>query len=773
MTSRPPRPFLRLSRYVGSLRQEYVDQAFPADGRLEFAFADARWSARLHALPHTGHADRADRAGIATDYELHLQVLSGEPRAVAAALVWTIDDWSLDHHLLLPGAVYAGNRFETRRIGYPPIVTAPADLGPDAPLVIADVPRLALASDPGASRLNLLTADLTTPAVGIHFPTTNEGWWIATDQGTRLGNTGLDFEENSDRTRATLALSAPGMREDAVYFIGTMAVRKSPDRAPDWAVGATVVLRASVHAFPCTDVAALYVRLADVRPAMPVIAPAVLPFSAAFDILREKFNRENWHEASGIYAGTTEQHADGPTWQMGWVGGMQATLPLLALGDSATRARVLRNLDFVFAEGLSRSGFFEGMLERGRWTDDSFGKAPDPSKRWHLTRKSADGLYFILRHFAWLDLHAPGSVKPDWEAGVIGCAEAFVRLWKRHRQLGQFIDLETGDILVGGSTSAGMAPAGLALAARYFDRPEWLDVAGEIAAYFHREYVSRGLSCGGPGEALQSFDSESAIGLVESFTTLHELTGEPRWLAIAEESAALAATWVMSYDYRFPVASSFGALDMRTAGTVFANVQNKHSAPGFCTLSGDALLRLFRLTGERRHLDLARQVARALPQFVSRPGRTLAAQGGFMHPGWINERVNTSDWLEPVGEIFAGSCWCESSLLLTVLDFPGIYAQPDTGLVACFDHVEAAWLPGSAAGESEDSPILEIRNPTEFPAAVVVFTETAAAMRQPWSANWRARTKIVLIPARCSCRHPAFRTPQPDRYQKDAALIIG
>jgi hypothetical protein len=738
----PAQPLLRLSRYESSLCIERTDHAFAADGRIELTFAGASWSARLVTIPQKRSH---------TDFELCLQVLSGESRSVAAALVWTIDDWSPAHHLLLPGAVYAGNRFESRRIGYPPIVTAPADTGPDAPLVIADVPRLALASAPGPSRLNLLTADLTTPAIGIHFPTTLQGRWISTDQGTRLGNTGLDFEETAGRTRASLAVSAPGMRENAVYFIGTMAVRKSPDRAPDWTTGATLVLRASVHAFPCPDVATLYAHLAEVRPAEPVVAPATLPFSAALDLLERKFNRDNWHEPTGLYAGTTDHAPEGPTWQMGWVGGMQATLPLLALGTAKSRERVLRNLDFVFTQGLSKSGFFEGMMERGRWTDDSFGKAPDPARRWHLTRKSADGLYFILRHFAWLDQHAPGTVKPAWEAGVIGCAEAFVRLWKRHGQLGQFIDLETGDLLVGGSTSASLAPAGLALAARYFERPEWLAVAGEIAAYFHREYVSRGLSCGGPGEALQSFDSESAIGLVESFTTLHEFTGEPCWLAHAEESASLAATWVMSYDYRFPVASTFGALDMRTAGTVFANVQNKHSAPGFCTLSGDALLRLFRLTGQRRHLDLARQVARALPQFVSREGRTLSARGGFMQPGWINERVNTSDWLEPVGEIFAGSCWCESSLLLTLLDFPGIYAQPDTGLIACFDHVEATWRPDTATGD--DTPVLEIRNPTAFPALVVVFVENHAATHQPWPADWRSLSATVSVPACGSIRH--------------------
>ncbi len=36
-------------------------------------------------------------------------------------------------------------------------------------------------------------------------------------------------------------------------------------------------------------------------------------------------------------------------------------------------------------------------------------------------------------------------------------------------------------------------------------------------------------------------------------------------------------------------------------------------------------------------------------------------------PGWICERVNTSDWEGPskVGGVFFGSAWCETSILLT------------------------------------------------------------------------------------------------------------
>jgi len=139
------------------------------------------------------HTPATAHLPLTADLELQLQVLEGEPRAVAVALMWPLDDWSAAHHLLLPDAVYAGNRFQARRISYPPIVTAPEDTGPDAPLIIADLPRLNY--EHGPSRLNLLTGDLTTPAVGVFSPLSQRGAWLLTDQGTRLGNTGLDFKE--------------------------------------------------------------------------------------------------------------------------------------------------------------------------------------------------------------------------------------------------------------------------------------------------------------------------------------------------------------------------------------------------------------------------------------------------------------------------------------------------------------------------------------------------------------------------------------------------
>ena len=173
-------------------------------------------------------------------------------------------------------------------------------------------------------------------------------------------------------------------------------------------------------------------------------------------------------------------------------------------------------------------------------------------------------------------------------------------------------------------------------------------------------------------------DSESAFALLESCVALAEETKDAVWIERSRRAAALASTWVMSYSYVFPENSTFGRLGVNTVGAVFANAQNKHAAPGICTLSGDSLLRLYRLTGDKAYLELCKDIAYFIPQCVARPDRPIyAKEGGADLPsGWVNERVNTSDFagFGQVGEIFLGACWSGTSLLMSWAD---LMSQPE------------------------------------------------------------------------------------------------
>jgi hypothetical protein len=318
-----------------------------------------------------------------------------------------------------------------------------------------------------------------------------------------------------------------------------------------------------------------------------------------------------------------------------------------------------------------------------------------------------------------------------------------VNLWNRYGQFGQFVDTETGDIIVGGSASAGIAPAGLALAGKYFGDAEYTRVSRQSAQFFYEAFVKKGYTTGGPGEICQCPDSESAFGLLESFVVLYETTGEKDWLDRARDMANQCITWCVSYDYEFPAASTFGKLNMHTAGSVYANVQNKHSAPGICTLSGDSLFKLFRATGELKYLELIWEMAHNLPQYLSREDRPIKASDGREMPaGWMNERVEMSDWLEPVGEIFYGSCWCEVSNMMTFVEIPGLYVQPDTGFICAIDHIGA-----EIVEKGRESLKLRLENPTKYEACVKVLCEASENMQQVLGPNalYNCR-KIILAP---------------------------
>jgi hypothetical protein len=276
-----------------------------------------------------------------------------------------------------------------------------------------------------------------------------------------------------------------------------------------------------------------------------------------------------------------------------------------------------------------------------------------------------------------------------------------------------------------------MAIGGLALASQFEGRPELLHVAKEAARYYYKNFTVKGISCGGPGEILQNNDSESAFSMLESFMILYEVTREKEWLKYSEDAAVFCATWIVSYDYKFPPSSLFGKLDMHTLGAVWASTQNKCACPGICTQSGDCLLKLYRATQNKIYLEMLYDIAHNLMQYISREDLPISDQ----HPGWINERVNMTDWegKEQVGGIFHGNTWAEVSAMLTVAEIPGIYINPAKKEIHVFDHVNA-FLKGNK---------LIIANSTKFDANIRVFIDKDRD--KPYPQGFISTCPLVLV----------------------------
>ncbi len=708
----------------------------------------------LRAAPVAGDRE-------AVDLFATFKAKAGAP-AGTLSLALDFASWSVDNYVVLPGACYAGNRFESRFVGYPPLLVEPADIGPHVPPIITDIPRLNL--HPGPSRLEIAAGDLATPAVAIFAPADRLGLILLCDPSTSIGRTGLGIIESDDRARASVAIATPFLHESRRAPGGTNAPR---EHLPAPRPGESVTLRTRALLFDCRSIGMLHERLFAARKALTgtTARPHTLPFSAAFAAHEARVNAR-FVAKQGFFAVGARDSAYS-IWQSGWSGGLAATLPLLAAGTTESRTRALHTIAFAL-EGQALSGFFHGVSDGKTWYDDGFTAPLPPAPpdawpprapayqhpRWHLTRRTADTLAVLVRQLALFERQAAtaprdqpvASVDPAWGAAARRAADALAHLWERHHQLGQFVDIDNGDLIVGGSSSAGIAPSALALAAAHFKEPRYLEIAEAAARHYFDRFVAAGLTCGGPGDALQCPDSESAAALLESFVALWEATRDRVWIDRARAAAHLLSSWVISYDTPPTARGCPPTGAIRATGAVFTDAQNQAGAPGYVVASGAALFRLYRATGEVAFLELLRDTVHNLAQYLplAEAAGARAADDRVARARGADEcsRADTADWLRASGRIVPATGQFDAIAMLAYTELPSVYAQTDAGFVFAFDHVEAR-VKERLAGRL----VVSLRNPTETDARLRLLAESAAEAALPLLPDAVSSAPITVVPA--------------------------
>ena len=699
---------------------------------------------------------------------LRAEVESGTAKEVAAGMEFADTDWGTDNYVLIPGAVYAGNRFRVESYGYPPPPLGPGPGEDRSDLRIIDLPRLA--KEEGPSHLDQLSIDAATPGLGIYFPRRQKALLVLTRQESNVGPCNYEIIESADRRSAQILFSTPGIRHGAFFGVpfqkpGGFST-PSEDRTIDIEKGRAIELELHLHWFDCENVHGLFERLFRFRKSCFSDPPLrdEIPFSETFRIIEEKQNRENWREDMALYQtsilGKREPPVPALLFQTGWCGGMIGTYPLLQDGTPLSVARCLRSLSFFFT-GFAPSGLLHPLFDGRNWTWVERDESPETSPKTTLTRRVGDALYFLLRQLTWLRENGHGEkIQPLWEFSLRHNVETVCRIWRAHGDLGQYLDLDSGEVAVAGTTSGALIPAGLLLAADYFKEPAYAEAASEIADFYRVHDLAEAITTGGPGDAMQAPDSESPFALLESFILLYERSGEECWLKAARQAAVQAASWVMSYDYRFPAGSALDRIGAQSRGAILANAQNKTAVPGICTLSGQGLLRLYRQCGDPRFLELLHDIAHSIPQYMGRRDKRIpcAFSNGNPHDhqpvGWICERVNITQWGEPIGELFAYSTWCEVAMMLSFADLPGLYVDLDSPLLVAFDHVEAEWI-----RDNPGRPVLRLRNPTPFPARVRLLCESDADRKRPLPVNAAASWPLLDLPPHSGRRFAADELP--------------
>ncbi len=671
----------------------------------------------------------------AVDYTVTFYCKSGSVDAASVSVDIDWNNWSEKNYVLLPSAAYNGNRYAWRRLQYSPKLYEIQDIGIDKPIILTDVPKLN--GNGEVSRIQERSGDMACPSMGFSSDTTQKGMWLLTRQGNNLGDFGMDVAETRDRKNATFSITSPLVREQFEYRMCN-AHYPSIDNPINCKAGDSIKITFRLYAFDAPNTQSIFDKYALIRKDFAGDNSLVnaLPYSECMQMIESKFNKLNFVEKYGYYAvGFRENFLQ--DWQIGWTGGMISTYPLLFSGNEQTRQNVIKNFDWLYPNGISPSGFYWDCGVNGKWLGGDIRKPH--TGNWHLIRKSGDAIWYITKQFMLMDKMGI-SVKASWKDGNQKALDAFVKLWNSYHQIGQFVNSLTGEIIVGGSSGGGIAPAGLALASSYYHNPNYLTVAKEIAEYYYKNFTVKGISCGGPGDAVQNFDSESTLGLLESYVTLYELTNDKKWITYAEEEAKQMATWVVSYNYQFSDTSAYGRAKIHTTGTVYANTQNKHTAPGFCTASGVGLLKLYRYTGNRFYLELLQDNAHNITQYLGHPLKPL----GNMPMGCVSERVNMGDWvgLETIGYVLPQSTWAETSLMLTTIEVPGLYVETDKGEVTAFDNVVTKVIKNN-----KKELVISITNPTPTDATIKILAEKSIDQQKILGENALYDSQKIMVKA--------------------------
>lgn len=660
------------------------------------------------------------------DGTLYIFEAKKEMHDVGVAVAFDRYDWTSDNYIMVPSAVYNGNRQRIVNRQYATGLDNSDYYRRDLALTSNPIPQLS--PEFGApSCFELSVCNAATPMIACYERKKQSGTFLFTDQGTvwdgNIRDHALIVEESADRSVATFVISAPGVREKKPEFIG---FSPSPDRGISVKPGDKIAIRVTEIRFFSPTLPEFMRRFLHERKQHHVTQSPrnLMPMSEVFTRMTRNIDERYFIGPEGSYY--CPENADWMSY--GWIGGLMNTYPMLALGDTLHTNRVIHTLDFGLSHGYGRSGYFYDVVGKDGKVLYRDGAKAHPGIG--LTRRNADLLYWTVKQMMLMEKQGKATlVRPEWKDRVRALADAFVQTWQTEGTWGNYLDIEKGNIATYNTTGGAMAIGGLALASRYFHTPRYLEVARQAATYYYRQYALLGFTSGGCGDILQNADSETCAALMTSMMTLFECTGDTVYLDQSADVAALLSSWTVSFPYHLPASTPLYQLKANLTGAVWASTQNKHGAPGLCTQSGDALFKLYRYTGNREYAELLRDIIHAHTE-------------GIQPNGKITERLTYCDADSRGSRGDGGKTgWNETNGALMSLEIPGIYVRKDKGEAYVFDHVEIKEIQSTRSGL-----LLTVHNPTPYTARVTILAEDKAQADKPLGENaftdWRHRLEI-------------------------------
>lgn len=330
----------------------------------------------------------------------------------------------------------------------------------------------------------------------------------------------------------------------------------------------------------------------------PALDASGLPSLRETVALKFADTHRRWREGEG-YAGIDAFPGDQRPWiDLGWAGQSEAfAFPSLVLDSglntATVRDRVTRALDFITTAPFCKDGFaIRYDYKKREWS----GKT-NPLSQGQAMHNLAEAIEAARK--------SPDLDTSRWEAF-----------------LDQACTFHADRILADGwhpvSTNEAFLVGPLALAARMLDKPEFLRAAIHAAQHYATRHQGTAEPYWGGTLDARCEDKEAAWAALLAFLTLHQETGDSRWI----EPATHAADHLIAYLYLWDVPMPPGRLAdhaFRSRGWSSVSVQNMH-LDVYGVLCAPHIWKLADLTGRDTYRALARLMSVSCGQLLDPTG---------------------------------------------------------------------------------------------------------------------------------------------------------